>query len=93
MNEPLDCTLSPPPPCLPLPSSLPGVNVYLVEVCLEYLHQPSSLKEEGIFRVPGDASIIRSLHSDFLGRRATKEFLRYETPGLQASVAVCPVPS
>lgn len=53
-----------------------GVNGFLVRVCLEYLGKEVALKEEGIFRVPGDSSIVRSLHSDFLSGRATREFLR-----------------
>lgn len=45
-------------------------------LCLEYLKQPSAMKEEGLFRVSGDSGIIKSLHADFLSGRATKEFLR-----------------
>lgn len=55
---------------------LAGVNEYLVSTCLEYLHQPLALKEEGLFRVSGDSSIMKSLLSEFTSGRATKEFLR-----------------
>lgn len=44
--------------------ALPNPN--LVEVCIEYLSQPKALKEEGLFRVPGDASIIRKYHSAYV---------------------------
>ena len=60
-------------------SSLPpvvGVNHYLISVCLEYLHQPVALKEEGLFRVPGDNSLMRSLHKDFQSGSVSKEQLR-----------------
>lgn len=51
-------------------------HVDLVSICLEYLHKPLALKEEGLFRVSGDSSIMKSLLSDFTSGRATKEFLR-----------------
>ena len=47
-----------------------------MSLCLKYLHQPFALKEEGLFRVSGDAAIIRSLHADFIGGKATKEYLQ-----------------
>ena len=45
-------------------------------MCLEYLKQPIALKEEGLFRVSGDSCVMKSLHADFIGGKATKEFLR-----------------
>ena len=54
-----------------------AADVYLVSTCLEYLHQPNALREEGLFRVSGDNSIMKSLLSDFTSGKATKEFLRY----------------
>ena len=41
-------------------------NPNLVQVCIEYLTQPQALKEEGLFRVPGDASIIRKYHAAYV---------------------------
>ena len=38
----------------------------MVDTCVEYLNQPLAKKEEGIFRVSGDSSIIKSLHSQFM---------------------------
>ena len=55
---------------------LVAINEYLVMICLEYLHQPKALKEEGLFRVSGDSSIMKSLLSDFTSNKATKEFLQ-----------------
>jgi len=43
---------------------------------LEYLHQPVALKEEGIFRVSGDNSIMKALLADFTSGKASKEYLR-----------------
>ena len=48
----------------------------LVTICLEYLYQEQALREEGLFRVSGDSSIMKSLLSDFTSNRATKQFLR-----------------
>ena len=47
-------------------SSFTGLNKTLVDTCVEYLNQPLAKKEEGIFRVSGDSSIIKSLHSQFM---------------------------
>ena len=47
-----------------------------MELCVEYLQQPLALREEGMFRVSGDSSAIKSLHSDFISGKATPEFLR-----------------
>lgn len=52
-----------------------GINHTLVSVCLQYLSQPRALKEEGLFRVSGDSAVIRSLYSEFMSGRASKEFL------------------
>lgn len=69
-----------PPPYNPngKPATPPkqGLQACLVEMCLEYLQQPVALKEEGIFRVPGDSSIIKSLHSQFMSGRTRNELLR-----------------
>ena len=67
--DPVSLRHSSPPPMV-------GVNRYLISVCLEYLHQPLALREEGLFRVPGDNSLMRSLHKDFLSGTASKEYLR-----------------
>ena len=48
----------------------------LISFCLEYLKQPIALKEEGLFRVSGDAAVMKSLHADFMSGRATSEYLR-----------------
>ena len=53
-----------------------GINRYLISVCLEYLLQPLALREEGLFRVPGDNSLMRTLHKDFQSGTASKEFLK-----------------
>ena len=53
-----------------------GVKTFLVSLCLKYLHQPSALNEEGLFRVSGDAAVIKSLHADFSNGKATKEYLQ-----------------
>lgn len=57
-------------------TTLTGLKPFLVSVCLKYLHQPIALKEEGLFRVSGDAAIIKSLHADFTSGKATKEYLQ-----------------
>ncbi|XP_065901419.1 GTPase activating protein homolog 1-like isoform X2 [Dysidea avara] len=44
--------------------NLPNPN--LVQVCIEYLSRPQALKEEGLFRVPGDVSIIRKYHAAYV---------------------------
>ena len=44
---------------------------------MDYLQQPMALKEEGIFRVPGDVSIIRSLRADFMVAGQNEEILRF----------------
>ena len=49
---------------------------FLVSLCLKYLHQPFALEEEGLFRVSGDAAVIKSLYADFTGGKATKEYLQ-----------------
>ena len=54
-----------------------GLNAHLVEVCVEYLQQPLALREEGIFRVPGDSSVIRSLHADFMTVGQDPDKLKY----------------
>ena len=54
-----------------------GLNLFLVETCVEYLKQPLALKEEGIFRVPGDTSTIRSLHADFMTSGQDEKKLKY----------------
>ena len=41
-------------------------NPNLVHACINYLSQPNALKEEGLFRVPGDATIIRKYHAAYL---------------------------
>lgn len=41
-------------------------NPNLIQACIDYLSQPKALKEEGLFRVPGDATIIRKYHLAFL---------------------------
>ena len=41
-------------------------NPRLIQTCIEYLSQPKALKEEGLFRVPGDATIIRKYHAAYL---------------------------
>ena len=56
-----------------------GLNAHLVDVCVEYLQQPLALKEEGIFRVPGDSSTIRSLHADFMTVGQDPDKLKYNT--------------
>ena len=48
-----------------------------MDVCLEYLRQPIALKEEGLFRVPGDSSSIKNMHSQFLGGTTNPSQLRY----------------
>ena len=68
-TDPVALRHSSPPPMV-------GVNRYLISVCLEYLQQPLALREEGLFRVPGDNSLMRSLHKDFLSGTASKEYLR-----------------
>lgn len=45
---------------------------------MEYLRQPIALKEEGLFRVPGDSSSIKSMHAQFLGGTTNPSQLRYE---------------
>ena len=70
---------SPPPsePTLLPPSPPPsGINPVLVSMCVEYLHQPLALREEGLFRVPGDNSLMKSMHKDFQSGTASKEYLR-----------------
>ena len=52
-----------------------GINRYLITVCLQYLRLPLALKEEGLFRVPGDNSLMRSLHRDFQSSTSSKEYL------------------
>ena len=63
-------THSSPPPNM-------GINRYLISVCVEYLEQPLALKEEGLFRVSGDNSLMRALHKDFQSGTASKEYLRF----------------
>ena len=53
-----------------------GINPYLISVCIEYLQQPVALREEGLFRVPGDSSLMKALHKDFQSRSGRKEQLR-----------------
>ena len=53
------------------------MNTLLVDICLEYLRQPIALKEEGLFRVPGDAAGIKSMHAQFLGGTVNPSQLRY----------------
>jgi hypothetical protein len=53
-----------------------GINRYLVLVCVEYLQQPVALREEGLFRVPGDSSLMKALHRDFQSHTVGKEHLR-----------------
>ncbi|XP_003384235.2 PREDICTED: uncharacterized protein LOC100638759 [Amphimedon queenslandica] len=61
----------------PVPAiKIEGLNPFLVEVCVEYLNQPNALKEEGIFRVPGETSTIRSLHADFKTAGQDKDKLK-----------------
>lgn len=45
-------------------STTPNSN--LINACIEYLSQPKALKEEGLFRVPGDATSIRKYHLAFM---------------------------
>ena len=54
------------------------MNYFLLDVCLEYLRQPIALKEEGLFRVPGDSSSIKSMHAQFLGGTVNASQLRYD---------------
>jgi hypothetical protein len=54
-----------------------GINRYLISVCVEYLQQPVALKEEGLFRVPGDSSLMKALHRDFQSHTVSKEHLRW----------------
>ena len=56
-----------------------GINRYLVLVCVEYLQQPVALREEGLFRVPGDSSLMKALHRDFQSHTVGKEHLRSES--------------
>ncbi|KAL5499317.1 hypothetical protein EMCRGX_G010706 [Ephydatia muelleri] len=58
-----------------------GVNYFLLDVCLEYLRQPIALKEEGLFRVPGDSSSIKSMHAQFLGGTVNASQLRATVMG------------
>ncbi len=60
----------------PFYNFIPGLNKTLVEMCLEYLNQPLAKKEEGLFRVSGDSSIIKSLHSAFMTPDMDEESLR-----------------
>ena len=53
-----------------------GINRYLISVCVEYLQQPLALREEGLFRVSGDSSLMKTLHRDFQTSSASKESLR-----------------
>lgn len=57
-------------------TKLAGFEGYLVSLCLKYLHQPVALEEEGLFRVSGDVAVIKALHTDFIGGKATKEYLQ-----------------
>ena len=41
-------------------------NPNLIQACVDYLSLPKALKEEGLFRVPGDATIIRKYHLAYL---------------------------
>ena len=54
-----------------------GLNKDLVEICVEYLNQPLAKKEEGLFRVSGDSSVIKSLHSTFMTPDQDIDLLRY----------------
>ena len=74
--------------CLPAPDpgsrnnssvGVGGINRYLISVCVEYLQQPVALKEEGLFRVPGDSSLMKALHRDFQSHTVSKEHLRSES--------------
>ena len=49
---------------LALSSTAPNPN--LIQACIDYLSQPEALKEEGLFRVPGDATIIRKYHLAYM---------------------------
>ena len=60
----------------PSPPPHTEINHYLISVCVEYLEQPLALKEEGLFRVSGDNSLMRALHKDFQSGTASKEYLR-----------------
>ena len=53
-----------------------GLNPYLVEVCVEFLSQPVAMEEEGLFRVPGDSKVVKSLHAQFMTQGNSKEQLK-----------------
>ena len=82
-----DKLLSPTPSCGELPImifvtilflglSQTTPNPNLIHTCIDYLSQPKALKEEGLFRVPGDATIIRKYHSAYLEAAPNYSFLK-----------------
>ena len=76
-----ECVYDPPEASSRSHSSPPpnvGINRYLISLCLDYLRQPLALKEEGIFRVSGDNSLMKTLHRDFQSGTTSKESLRSE---------------
>lgn len=51
----------------PIPETLPqGVVSPLVVQCVAYLNREHVLKEEGLFRIPGDLAIIKSYRQKFV---------------------------
>ena len=42
-----------------------GLNSVLVSECIAYLKQSKSLREEGLFRIPGDLNQVKMYHKLF----------------------------
>eukprot|EP00118_Oscarella_pearsei_P006576 m.29935 g.29935 ORF g.29935 m.29935 type:complete len:614 (+) comp31265_c0_seq3:16-1857(+) len=45
---------------------------FVIRCCVDYLNQPKMLKEEGLFRVPGDMTRIQQLNAGFLADETSK---------------------
>ena len=55
------------PPLLLLSDPLPqGIIPPLVVQCVAYINRDSVLREQGLFRIPGDVATIRRIRSDFV---------------------------
>ena len=47
------------------PHKLIGLNTLLVSECVAYLKQPRSLREEGLFRIPGELNQVNMYLKQF----------------------------
>ena len=62
----MDLSLKSDIPCCytdPLPQ---GIVHPIVIKCVAYLNKESVLKEEGLFRIPGDVAVIKQLRERFI---------------------------